>query len=68
MVTCVDADGKQRDVESDEVVIAVGMESNNGLGRELDNNGLRVAPIGDCVEPRNLRFAILEGFIAGFSV
>ena len=67
-VTCVDADGKQRDVECDEVVIAAGMESNNGLGRELDNNGLSVAPIGDCVEPRNLRFAILEGFIAGFSV
>jgi 2,4-dienoyl-CoA reductase-like NADH-dependent reductase (Old Yellow Enzyme family)/thioredoxin reductase len=67
-VTCVDAVGKQRDVECDEVVIAAGMESNNELGRELEKNGLSVASIGDCVEPRNLRFAILEGFIAGFSI
>jgi NADPH-dependent 2,4-dienoyl-CoA reductase/sulfur reductase-like enzyme len=67
-VTCVDADGKQRDVECDEVVIAAGMEPNDELRRELAKNGLTVASIGDCVEARNLRFAILEGFTAGFDI
>jgi NADPH-dependent 2,4-dienoyl-CoA reductase/sulfur reductase-like enzyme len=68
IITCIDSRGKQFDVQCDEIVIAVGMEARNELVKELEISKQNLICIGDCVEPRKLRDAILEGFLAGFSI
>jgi NADPH-dependent 2,4-dienoyl-CoA reductase/sulfur reductase-like enzyme len=52
----------------DSVVLACGMRSNNDLKGQLEKGGKKVSVIGDCAEPRRIRFAMEEGFRAGFEI
>jgi 2-enoate reductase len=60
-VVCSNKSGK-RLVEADTVVLALGMKSKAELMKALEGKGLETYTIGDCVEPRNIKDAIWEGF------
>jgi len=49
------------------VVLAVGMKSERQLAEDLREMP-EVHLIGDCVEPRNMREAIAEGYAAGLKI
>ncbi len=52
----------------DTVVLAIGAVPNDGLLSELQDTGLEVHAVGDCVEPRSGVEAIREGFEIGFKL
>ncbi len=65
----VDNDGKIRIYEADNVVLALGMKSENGiLSKELEFYRENVQLIGDAKQPRNIRNAIADGFIAAYNL
>lgn len=47
------------------VVLAAGSESVDDLGDELESAGVRVLRAGDCLAPRTVEEAVLEGLQAG---
>jgi 2,4-dienoyl-CoA reductase-like NADH-dependent reductase (Old Yellow Enzyme family)/thioredoxin reductase len=61
-------DGRERLVEADTVVLALGSEPEDELARELRREYARFFVVGDCAEPRRLGEAIHEGFAAGLQV
>jgi 2,4-dienoyl-CoA reductase-like NADH-dependent reductase (Old Yellow Enzyme family)/thioredoxin reductase len=65
-ITCLNSDGNQLSVEYDEIVFASGHEPDNTIVIDLKKHDLKLVTIGDCIEAKNLRSAIFEGFIAGF--
>lgn len=60
-----DADGNAFLLEADSLVLAAGNISDNAVGETLKEKGYGVYAAGDCVEPRDIRSAIHEGFVAG---
>jgi len=52
-------------LEADTVVLAVGVKPENELGKKLKGLVKELYQIGDCVEPRDVMFAIREGFEVG---
>lgn len=54
--------GKERILEADTVVVAIGFQANRVLLESLDGEQLETYAIGDCVEPRKVINAIWEGF------
>jgi hypothetical protein len=48
-------------VEADTVVLALGRVPVDGLAPALRAAGLRVEEAGDCLSPRSLEEAVLEG-------
>lgn len=52
----------------DTVVLALGHAANNDLGTELEELGIDIHRIGDCVSPRTAEEAVYEGFMAGRKV
>lgn len=71
-VHVVDNHGTRRFIRADTVVLAAGAISNAQLAKKLFDNSTEKRPeiylIGDCVQPRNLREAILEGTRVGMKV
>lgn len=63
--TIVEHQGKKTVIESDLVILAVGLEPDVGLKEELEHRIQSVMFIGDCVSPRNALDAIYEGARAG---
>ena len=63
-VVVKDAQGNQRTLQADTVVLAVGMESRNEERDQYKNIAFDVINIGDCVKPRNVHDAVAEGFNA----
>jgi len=61
-IVMADKYGKRSKLESDTVVLAVGLESNSELEEALKEKLPEVYAIGDCVKPRKLINAIWEGF------
>ncbi len=61
-------DNQELTWEADSVIIAAGMQSNNGLFSELSSRLKEVYSIGDCVEPRRIGEAIKEGYRVGLQV
>lgn len=45
---------------ADTVVLAVGMQSDNELAQELEDTGLEVHAVGDCVRPRDAAAAAYD--------
>jgi 2,4-dienoyl-CoA reductase (NADPH2) len=59
----------ERLIPADTVVIAAGYRSSRELvDRVSANNGREVYQIGDCVEPRNIMYAVREGYEIGLKI
>jgi 2,4-dienoyl-CoA reductase (NADPH2) len=58
----VSTDGHRQVLEADTVVLARGVESCKGLGKQLEGKVAELYTIGDCVEPRKAIDAIYEGW------
>lgn len=52
----------------DTVVLALGHAANNHLWADLEELGIDIHRIGDCVSPRTAEEAVYEGFMAGRKV
>ena len=63
--TIVEHQGEKTVIESDLVILAVGVEPDVGLREELERRIQSVLFVGDCVSPRNALEAIYEGARAG---
>lgn len=57
----LDAEGEQKSIKADTIVLAVGMRPNNTIYKELEGKVSELYAIGDCVEPRRAFEAIHEG-------
>ena len=60
----VESNGATRELEADCVVIATGFTPNLALRDVLEEAGVEVVAVGDCVKPRTIDDAIWEGFHA----
>ena len=54
------ADGNERFLPAEKVVIAMGAQPNTRLYDQIKDAGLEIHQIGDCLEPRNAKAAIHE--------
>jgi hypothetical protein len=54
-----------RVLETDFVVVAVGMQPRLQMAHQLAGECADVRSIGDCREPRRIRDAVVEGDLAG---
>ncbi len=61
----IQRDNEEMRAEVGTLVFAVGVEPNDDLFDELISSGLPIVKVGDCVEPRTLLEAMMEGFQAG---
>ncbi|MFC2000360.1 FAD-dependent oxidoreductase [Chloroflexota bacterium] len=64
----VEADGLEREMKADSVVLALGLKPESGLRIDLEGKVPELFVVGDCVEPRKILNAIWEGFHAACSV
>jgi NADPH-dependent 2,4-dienoyl-CoA reductase/sulfur reductase-like enzyme len=62
------ADGKEVFVEADAVVLAIGNRPDNTLYEQIKSFGIPVYQIGDCLEPRSAKAAILDGATIGRTI
>jgi 2,4-dienoyl-CoA reductase-like NADH-dependent reductase (Old Yellow Enzyme family)/thioredoxin reductase len=67
-VVVADPEGKERFIEAEGVVIAVGNRSDNGLYEQIKGLGIPIYRIGDCLEPRGAKHAIFEGAVIGRTI
>ena len=61
-------DGSEKFFEADTVVLALPLEANDKLARELEGKGWSVHSIGDCADPGKVMEAVAAGFRAGYQV
>lgn len=64
-VLFADAAGRQLRLPADSVVISSGFRAQPEFAEELGRLGIPATSIGDCVQPRKIFDAILEGYNAG---
>jgi 2,4-dienoyl-CoA reductase-like NADH-dependent reductase (Old Yellow Enzyme family)/thioredoxin reductase len=67
-VTYLDANGKEHDIQADNVVIAAGMKSKSDLAMKFYGVGKRFFMIGDCDKAANIQKAIRSAFSAASSI
>jgi 2,4-dienoyl-CoA reductase-like NADH-dependent reductase (Old Yellow Enzyme family)/thioredoxin reductase len=60
--------GEEKRFPADMVVLAMGMNQENSLVKELKGKAKSVVAVGDAVRPRQALQATREGFVAGLSV
>jgi len=63
-----DSEGKEVRIPADNIIIAVGMRSDNDLVKQLEEITDELYVTGDCVEPAKVGDAIHGGFVAGWRV
>ena len=63
-----DADGKDRTVRADHVVIALGSAPRRELAARIEGNVDELFVVGDCAGARGITRAIREGFAAGWRI
>ncbi len=61
-------DGEKQVVEADTVVVAAGSSPNIELRNSLEGKVPELYFVGDCVAPRNIMFAMADGFFTGLKV
>lgn len=61
-IVSVDAEGNEQHIPADSVVLCVGYKPNDSLYEELRGKVPELYKIGDCVRPRMIGDAILEGW------
>ena len=67
-VVCEDSEGQMQRISAAAIVLAVGSKPNSTLERKLRPEFPELHAIGDCVEPRGLENAILEGAQTGLVI
>lgn len=67
-MVCTDSDGRERTLEADTVVIALGAVPRDALVRRLEGEVRELYVVGDCASPGNITRAIHEGFVAGWRI
>lgn len=67
-VFITDKEGKERFLEGERVVIAIGNVPHNGLFSQIQSLGKEVYQLGDCLEPRSAKAAIYEGAVLGRTI
>ena len=60
----IEQNARSLDIAADTVVLALGMEPNNALAKELEGE-VALTIVGDALKSRNALEAIREGFLAG---
>jgi NADH dehydrogenase FAD-containing subunit len=63
-----ESNGERVSIQADKVVLALGIEPNNMLARQLDDLDIELYEVGDCAGAGQLPKAIKEGFKAGLAV
>ncbi len=63
-VVVVDAEGNERVLKADTVILASGMKAKAAERESFADTAFDVIPIGDCVHPRTVHAAVSEGFNA----
>jgi 2,4-dienoyl-CoA reductase-like NADH-dependent reductase (Old Yellow Enzyme family)/thioredoxin reductase len=58
-------DEGEKYLEAEQVVVVTGMQPDNSLYEKVENMGIPIYQIGDCLEPRSAKAAIHEGSIIG---
>ena len=62
-ITVIDGDMKEKNIMTDNVILAVGMDSSTGLYYDaLKTDIPEVYSLGDCREARNIAAAVWDGF------
>jgi 2,4-dienoyl-CoA reductase-like NADH-dependent reductase (Old Yellow Enzyme family)/pyruvate/2-oxoglutarate dehydrogenase complex dihydrolipoamide dehydrogenase (E3) component len=61
-------DGKEKTIKADNIICALGSQSENKLMKSIEGKVREVHAIGDCVEPRKVGEAIHDGFVAGWKI
>ncbi|MBU4175198.1 MAG: NAD(P)/FAD-dependent oxidoreductase [Actinobacteria bacterium] len=64
----LDEEGREVLLPADLIVIAAGLVPEESAERVVEGAGLEVFRVGDCSKPRNIRWAVHEGFEAGFEI
>lgn len=67
-ILTIDGRGKKGIIHGDTVVLSLGMEGNDKLGKALKEKGIKFFAVGDCAKPRKLYDAIYEGHMAALNV
>ena len=60
----VDTGGSKTELNADSVVLALGFKSESSLREHLEGRVPELFAVGDCVQPRNILYAMWEGFHA----
>lgn len=60
----VDTGGSTTEFSADSVVLALGFKSESSLREHLEGGVPELFAVGDCVQPRNILYAMWEGFHA----
>ena len=63
-IVVVDPLGREKEIKTRAVVVAVGMRPETTLCEDLKKAGIATRMAGDCVEARKIMDAIHEGFFA----
>jgi transketolase C-terminal domain/subunit len=61
-------DGSETTVEADDIVTALTNVSNDSIARELQDKGMDVVTVGDCIAARHAAAALYDGRRAGMAV
>jgi len=64
-VRIAEPDHRERFIEADKVLIAIGTRPNNRLYDKIKSLGIEIHQIGDCLEPRSAKDAIYESAVLG---
>ena len=64
-VRIAEPDHRERFIEADKVLIAIGTRPNNRLYDKIKSLGIEIHQIGDCLEPRSAKDAIYESGVLG---
>ncbi|MEJ2170019.1 MAG: FAD-dependent oxidoreductase [Desulfobacterales bacterium] len=64
-VVVADKDDRQRFIEAEKVVIAIGTRPDSRLYDRIKSLGYEIHQVGDCLEPRNAKEAIYESAVLG---
>ena len=67
-VRVADPDNRETKIAASRVVIAIGIRSNNTIHDQVKTLGYETHVIGDCLEPRTAKAAILDGARLGRSI
>jgi 2,4-dienoyl-CoA reductase-like NADH-dependent reductase (Old Yellow Enzyme family)/thioredoxin reductase len=67
-VRVADPDNREKKIIAQRVVIAIGIRSNNAIHDQVKALGYETHIIGDCLEPRTAKAAILDGARLGRSI
>jgi pyruvate/2-oxoglutarate dehydrogenase complex dihydrolipoamide dehydrogenase (E3) component len=67
-VVVVNQDNREKFIEAEKVVIAIGTKPNTGLFDKIKPLGHKIYQIGDCLEPRNAKDAIYDSAVLGRAI